>query len=110
MQWTTLGGAALLALSLSIPAAAKPGQSGNDDAQAGRQGPVSAQPAQMPAANQPDQPVADERGAPRNGALRPPPADAFDKTYVICTKEIRDNCVNRYSARKQGAEGGEQGQ
>ena len=29
-----------------------------------------------------------------SGPLAPPPADAFNKTYPLCTAQLRDSCIN----------------
>lgn len=51
------------------------------------------------AANQAAQPAmpADEsyQGGPYKGALTPPPADATNKTYPVCSRTVTDNCRNR---------------
>ena len=35
------------------------------------------------------------QGGPYKGALTPPPPQAFNKVYPVCSKTVRDSCVNR---------------
>ena len=35
------------------------------------------------------------QGGPYKGALTPPPADATDNTYPVCSRSVTDNCRNR---------------
>jgi hypothetical protein len=35
------------------------------------------------------------QAGPYKGALTPPPAEAANKTYPVCTRAVRDNCQNR---------------
>ena len=35
------------------------------------------------------------QAGPYKGALTPPPAEAMNKTYPVCTKAVQDNCQNR---------------
>ena len=50
-------------------------------------------------AGQPVRPAmpADEsyQGGPYKGALTPPPSDAMNKTYPVCSKTVQDGCRNR---------------
>ena len=34
------------------------------------------------------------RGGPYKGALTPPPPEAFNKVYPVCTRKIQDSCRN----------------
>jgi hypothetical protein len=34
------------------------------------------------------------RAGPYKGALTPPPAEALNKEYPVCTREMQDNCQN----------------
>jgi len=34
------------------------------------------------------------QGGPYKGALTPPPADAMDKEYPVCSRTVTDNCQN----------------
>lgn len=35
------------------------------------------------------------QAGPYKGALTPPPAEAANKTYPVCTRAVQDNCQNR---------------
>jgi hypothetical protein len=39
------------------------------------------------------------RAGPYKGALTPPPAGAFNKVYPVCSRTIRDSCINPGAVR-----------
>ena len=86
---------------LSARAAAPPQQPVVVQTQANPQGagPPSATPPNPSTAGEPVPPAqpADPtyNAGPYKGALTPPPAEALNKTYPVCTKAMQDNCQNR---------------
>ena len=73
----------------------------------GSDGPATVTPPDPATANSPMAPAmpADPsyHAGPYVGALTPPPPEAFNKTYPLCSRTIRDSCMNPSEA---GASGG----
>jgi hypothetical protein len=68
--------------------------------------PPTATPPDPQTANTPVQPAipADPNyhAGPYAGALTPPPPEAMNKSYPVCSKTITDSCINPSDARKAG--------
>lgn len=82
------------------PAAADAGASAPEQLQANPrgEGPAAVTPPNPATANTPVPPAqpADPnyQGGPYKGALTPPPPEAQNKTYPVCTRKLQDSCRN----------------
>jgi hypothetical protein len=99
MRILMLGGAAALALAVPATLAA---QQSADEANAQAQPAPStttvittpAQPAQTTVTTTPAQPAQTTIVTDHPGNLTPPPAQAINKTYPLCTRQLQDSCQN----------------